>query len=76
MDRCIFIRVASFSQMVLEKHITNHQHRAFGAGQLTLRFASFQLPVIEALNVGFFSIKLSNTFRFRVESAPRGKLDS
>jgi len=52
--------------MVLEKHITNHQLRAFGAGQLTLRFASFQLPVIEALNVGFFSIKLSNTFRFRV----------
>ena len=26
-----------------------NQLRAFGAGQLTLRFASFQLPVIETL---------------------------
>lgn len=31
----------------MTKH--NNQLRAFGAGQLTLRFASFQLPVIEAL---------------------------
>jgi hypothetical protein len=28
-----------------------NQLRAFGAGQLTLRFAPFQLPVIEALCV-------------------------